>query len=123
MLSSKLDSGIWTELEDRIRAAALISADARDVQRAAAAAPSDSQLAQKAAELTKKFTKVDAAAQRASTILANFSGRPVVTNAAHIFPESTNTNLDNDTNVECSEEVQIVFLIPHFLRLPESLCF
>jgi len=86
------------------------------------AAPSDSQLAQKAAELAKKFTKFDATAQRASTFLANFPDRPAVTNAAYIFPESTNTNLGNDKEVGCSGELQVICPIRHFSRLPERLC-
>ena len=122
MLCGKLDSGTWSELGNRISAAALVSADVRDAQRAAAAAPSDSQLAQKAAELAKKFTKFDATAQRASTFLANFPDRPAVTNAAYIFPESTNTNLGNDKEVGCSGELQVICPIRHFSRLPERLC-
>jgi hypothetical protein len=58
MLSGKLDSGIWTELQNQICTAALISTNTCGVQRATATAPSDSWLAQKAAELTKKLNSM-----------------------------------------------------------------
>jgi hypothetical protein len=117
MLSGKLDTTSKSELQGKINAAALASLDAQDAVMAAAANPSDSQLARKAAELAKESTKLDAAAQRAAAILANLPNPRTlcVTNAAHIFSESTNTDLGSDRKVSCSVGLQIVFLIRHFL--------
>lgn len=72
MLSGKLDTSSKSVLEEKISAADLASLDAQDAAVAAAAAPSDSQLAQKATELAKECRRLDVAAQRAATILANF---------------------------------------------------
>ncbi|KIM79419.1 hypothetical protein PILCRDRAFT_823348 [Piloderma croceum F 1598] len=99
MLSGKVDSASVLELRSTINAATVASLDAHDAAMAAAASPSDSKLAEKAADLAKESTALDAVAERADTILANLPNPPTlcVTNAAHIFSESTNTDLGNDT--------------------------
>ena len=104
MLSGKLDTTARSDLQSQIDRAALVSLDARDAAVDAAAAPLNSQLEQEAAELAEKCTKLSAAAQRATAILATFPNTPTlcVIKAAHIFPESTNTDLGNDKKVRCS---------------------
>src|SRR5882672_6947839 len=104
MLSGKLDTTSKSALEGQINTAALASLDARDAAVDAAAAPLNSQLQQNAAELAEECTKLSAAAQRATAILATFPNTPTlcVTNAAHIFPESTNKDLGDDQKVTSS---------------------
>ena len=104
MLSGKLDTNAKFVLQSQIDTAALVSLDARDTAIDAAAAPLNSQLEQEAAELAEECTKLSAAAQHATAILATFPSLPTLceTNAAHIFLESTNTDLDNDKKVRCS---------------------
>lgn len=104
MLSGKLDATSKFVLQGQINTAALTSLDAHDAAVNATAAPLNSQLQQKAAELAKECTKLSAAAHSAAAILATFPNTPTlcVTNAAHIFPESTNTDLGNDKEVRCS---------------------
>jgi len=112
------------ELRSTISAATVASLDAHDAAMAAAASPLDSKLAKKAAELAKESTALDAVAERANTVLANLPNPPTlcVTNAAHIFSESTNTDLGNDTKVRYSVKLCVTLLIHHFWFI-EGLCF
>lgn len=89
VLSGKVDVTIWSEHKE-IENAAFTFTRGRN---AAAAAPSDSELANKAAKLDKELTKLNTAAQRSATFLQSFPDQPTVTDAAHIFPEPTNKDL------------------------------
>jgi hypothetical protein len=126
MLSGKVDSTAVFEPRSTINAATAASLDAYDAAMVAAASPSDSELAKKAAELAKESTALNAAAQRANNILANLPNPPTLclTNAAHIFSESTNTDLDNDTKVRYSVKLCVILLIRIFIFLGfiEGLC-
>lgn len=112
MLSGKLDASIEVELLDKVDAAALAASEAHDAAVDSANAPSDSELAKRAATLAKESDKSNASAQQATRFLANFPDPTAVTNAAHIFPESTNAEIGNDTKVRHFWELCVVFLMP-----------
>lgn len=119
MLSGKLDATTQLELLGKIEAAALAATEARDAAADSTAAPSDSGLANRAATLAKQSAKLDTAAQQAGTFLASFQDPTVVTNAAHIFSESTDADVGKDAKVRrfcCISYAS-------FLRLLEGLCF
>jgi hypothetical protein len=101
MLSGKLDLAVEDKICNKINEAAAASLDADEAAMAAAASPSDSKLAKKAADLAKRSTALKEGANHANAILATLPNPPALcpTNAAHIFSESTNTNLDNDAKV------------------------
>jgi hypothetical protein len=118
-LSGRLDANTQLELLGNIDAAALAATEARDAAADSTAAPSDFGLAERAATLAKKSAKLDAAAKQAATFLASFQDPTVVTNAVHIFSESTNADVGKDAKVRRSGELYVVLV----LRLPEGLCF
>jgi hypothetical protein len=99
VLSGKLDATVFSEHKRRIDKATFTSTRAHNAAVAAAGAPSDSELAKKAAALDKVLIKLNTAAQRSAAFLHGFPDQPIVTNAAHIFPESTNTDLGNQRKV------------------------
>jgi hypothetical protein len=107
MISGKLDSATIAKLEGTNREASNAALDAREAAEAASADPSDPHLAQKAAESAKTLTKLNARAKRANAILSEFPASALMcpTNAAHIFPESTNRDLSKDTKVRYSLEL------------------
>ena len=117
MLSGKVDSTSRSELQSNIAAAALASLDAQNAAAAAAAAPSNSRLTIKVAELANVHSKLNTTAKRAEIILASFPDPLTlcVTDAAHIFSDSINTDLGNDEKGRYCIQLQILFLIRHFL--------
>ena len=115
MLSGRLDANTQLELLGNIDAAALAATEARDAAADSTAAPSDSGLAKRAATLAKKSAKLDAISTQAATFLASFQDPMVVTNAAHIFSETTNADVGKDAKVRCFGELYIVFLMPCFM--------
>jgi hypothetical protein len=99
MLSGKLDVTFRMRLLQQINEIKMATKSAHDAEEAAAAAPLDSSLAKKAAKLAQNLFTVRTAAQRATSILADSPGPSVPTNAAHIFSESTNSNLSDEDKV------------------------
>jgi hypothetical protein len=89
ILSGKMDSTVWSTLEGKVEAAEMAFLDARDVENAPVANPSDPTLRERAAQRAKEYTKLKKASDRAAAILATNLDPPVATNAAHIFAEST----------------------------------
>jgi hypothetical protein len=102
MLSGKVDNSTMAEIEDKSREPLYASADA-DATAAAAADPSNPLLAQEAAESAKIHANIVKIAKRAKIMKASLPDPPrlCVTNAAHIFSESTNTDLDDEKNILC----------------------
>ncbi|KIM71457.1 hypothetical protein PILCRDRAFT_93850 [Piloderma croceum F 1598] len=94
----------WTtkqQLRKKSETATFKLSRARKAADAASRAPTGSQLASQALELGAKANKLSIAADHAAATLANFpSPQLAATNAAHIFPESTNTNLTSDVMLE-----------------------
>jgi len=121
MLSGRLDANTQLELLGNIDAAALAATEARDAAADSTAAPSDSGLAKRAATLAKKSAKLDAAAKQAAAFLASFQDPTVVTNAAHIFSESTKADVGKDTKVRRFGELYVVFLMPCFTSSRETM--
>jgi hypothetical protein len=99
VLSGKLDATIFSDHKKRIDRAAIASTRARNAATAVAAAPSDSELANKAATFDKELCEFNTAAQCSAAFLYGFPDPPIVTDAAHIFPESTNKDLGNHKKV------------------------
>lgn len=95
MLTKKVDSSIYDNLVDKVEKAESLLRLAIPRAEAAAEAP-----APQVAEHTKKVEKLRADVNRFKTNLDSF-GNPIVTvtNAAHVFSESINTNLDNESKV------------------------
>ena len=116
MLSGKIDSASVVGLESAINAAAVASHEALDAGNAAAASPGDTTLTKNAAELAKKSATLDARAQRANIILSSLPNDSMlfITNAAHIFSESTNTDLGNDAKVRYSLKLRVIFLTHYY---------
>jgi hypothetical protein len=112
MLSGKVDTIYKIAFKKQIATADIAFHDASDAANKAAAAPSNFQLQQEADQLAREYNELNSTAQCAAATLAKFPNTSLcITNTAHIFPESADTDLGNDKNVRCSALVQIVFLI------------
>jgi hypothetical protein len=78
MLSGKLDATVQSDLLHKIDDATDASYAASYAEAAAAANPANSELAEKAAKLSKEAAKLHATAQRAKTTLAGFPNAPTM---------------------------------------------
>ena len=114
MLSRKWDVNTQLELLRSIRGAASAATKARNAAAHLKSAPSDLALSIRATTLAKRSARLDAAAQRATTFLASLQPPTITTNAAHIFPESTNAGISGDAKVRHCVELYIAFLMPRF---------
>jgi hypothetical protein len=100
MLSGKFDLVFHNELERKCNEA---NYELHRISKAADAAsntPAGSERNSQAADLAKKVNKLRTAANRSAAALAQFPNpRLSLTNASYIFPESINTNLDDENKV------------------------
>jgi len=100
LLTRKLDSTFFTKIRKKSETATFKLNRARKAADAARNAPTGYRVASQALELGVKANRLSIAADRAAAALAKFPNPQLAaTNAAHIFPESTNTNLTNDAKV------------------------
>jgi hypothetical protein len=90
----------FTKLRKKSETATFKLNRARKAADAASNAPTGSRLSSQTLELGEKANVLSIAADRAAAALAKFPNPQLAaTNAAHIFPESTNTNFSNDVKV------------------------
>jgi len=114
MLSGRSDINTQLEFLDSIDEADLAAAEAQDAAADSRSAPLDLALSKRATTLAKRSARLHATAQRATMFLASVQYPTIVTNAAHIFPESMNAGISGDEKVRHCVELYIAFLMPRF---------
>jgi hypothetical protein len=101
MLSGKTDASYCIYLQGLVGSAAIAKRDLDDAKAVAAASGSapDSALARRVRECADAFHKSHHNAQAANEILGEIHDPPITTQAVHIFSESTNKNLSDESKV------------------------
>jgi hypothetical protein len=114
MLSGQWDGTTQLENLRTIREAASPATIAQKAAAHSRSTPLDLELSKMATTLARRSARLQAAAQRATTRIHSVQDPTITTNAAHIFPESTNAGISEDAKVRYCVELYIVFLMPRF---------
>jgi hypothetical protein len=106
MLTRKLDTATMVAHHENVTAASNAAVEAEEAASMSASDPSNPILAENARGLREEYQTLAAIAQISAEFIAKNPGPTVITNAAHIFPEGTNTNLGSEGDFTESDKVR-----------------
>lgn len=106
MLTGKVDNATIVKHRQNIAKADAVAAQAKEAATIWENNPTDPILAENAHGLAEEHRKLEAVSRKSAEFIASNPGSPVITNAAHIFPEGTNTNLGSEEDFTENEKVR-----------------